>query len=279
MVSAMHPAASVANLAEQEEMHACGRRGALADALAPFEQRRVVGELLRTILASESGLAAVAAKSYRHPNGFSKVVLASGPHHQLRLHIWWMREATRHDTANVHNHRWDFSSLLLTGGYRYQQFVPLDPVMSAAVAPGAGPGIEPEAERASEPGFERGPEPGQPFHAYAYHSADDSSSYSLIPRGTRRLLCVFDADLAAGTKYELSADVLHRVLGDPSRTTASLVLQGRDRRASVDVFARSSLRAGPAIALTPFSPRCLARQLTFLLKHLEGVEFSEDASC
>lgn len=247
-----------ARLAERAEAHAHGRAGALADALAPFREPPAVRALLKAFLEDEDRLRAAAGRSYVHPNGFTKIVLSAGRGHQLRLHIWWQRpgDAVPKD-SNVHNHRWDFSSVLITGGYRYQEFLPV------------GPPDRPERRDS----FAREPSPGEPgslargtsFRAYAYGSADDSSSYSLLPRGSRRLELVFDAFLSAGTGYALSADILHRVLGDPSRTTASLVFQGRDRRPTVDVFAEAALKTGPALALEKISPRSLAGELSGLL--------------
>ncbi|WFB06199.1 hypothetical protein LRS74_03420 [Streptomyces sp. LX-29] len=244
-------AALDAHFAALADAHAQGRAGSLAAALAPLSDRASVCAMLRALLRDERRLAAVAERSYAHPNGFSKIVLASGPAHRLRLHIWWRREGPDGDEApNVHNHRWDFASTLISGGYRYQQFTPLPARSSSA----------PRAEAA----------PAREFHAYSYASADDSSSYSLVPVGVQRLECVFDAHMAAGTGYELSADVLHRVIGDRRATTASLVFQGRDRRSTVDVYAERALAHGAAIALRRRSPGELAEELTRLLGQLAG---------
>lgn len=80
-----------------------------------------VVELLR--VARHDDLAAVTARSYRHPNGFAKIVLHdAGPAGaSIRLHVWptagvheQFEDVPRGDTA-PHEHRWKFASTVLAG--------------------------------------------------------------------------------------------------------------------------------------------------------------------
>jgi len=56
--------------------------------------------------------------SYTHDNGFDKMVLFqdSETKMKMRLHIWHpiIVEGIKRVRQNVHNHRWDFSSVVLT---------------------------------------------------------------------------------------------------------------------------------------------------------------------
>jgi hypothetical protein len=215
-----------------------GNTGMLTKALIPYSETATLCALLDSALRQEKWLGSIIRYSYLHPNGFTKIVLLSANHFQLRLHMWRPCDQPRIVPENVHNHRWDFSSVLLTGGYRYQEFV--------------------AASR------------GQTFHSYGYRSQRGTASYSLTARGQRTLICAFDAYLQAGSSYTLRADVLHRVIGDPARTTATLVLQGPRVRDNVDVFAETALDTGPQLPLPRFTAATLIQHIRDLTRTLGG---------
>ncbi|MBX6769381.1 MAG: hypothetical protein IRY90_19885, partial [Actinomadura rubrobrunea] len=181
----------------------------LRTALAPFCSSDTASDLLNAALDDDQWMDAMARASYRHPNGFDKIVLLSTDAFQLRLHVWG-QDRPEAESENIHNHRWDFSSVILLGGYRYQEFT-------------------------ADGGTSQ-------FYVYTYNSRRGVPSYSLEPLGRRGLSCCFDAHLRAGTSYTLSSEVFHRVATPPGRLTASLVLQGPHRPTSVLVFAKKKLR-------------------------------------
>jgi hypothetical protein len=51
-----------------------------------------------------------ADSSYRHNNGFTKLSLFNSNQIHLRLHIW-----ANEEDASIHNHAWDFGSIVLKG--------------------------------------------------------------------------------------------------------------------------------------------------------------------
>jgi hypothetical protein len=209
------------------DAHVQGSPDALATALAPLRQPDSVAELLGSVLRDEDWLDAVLARSYRHPNGFAKIVLISERSFQLRLHVWRPGDRSAPTIENIHSHHWDFASTIFLGSYRYQEFV--------------------QADR------------GDPFHAYTYHG-HQGMSYSLRPVGIRDLRCTFDASLAEGTTYTLSTDVFHRVICDPDRLTVSVVLQGPRRPAAdVYIFADHEIETGLSIPLQRLSKGSFAR--------------------
>lgn len=170
--------------------------------------------------------------AYRHPNGFLKVVLLADREFQLRLHVWRPDPESPAPTENVHGHRWDFASVILVGGYRFQEYA--------------------RDER------------GEYFHGFRYHGHSDTSSYSLEPTGPTRLRCRFDAQLAAGSSYLLTSDVLHRVVSSPDRTTVSIVLQGPHKDQPVDVYARGAIEAGATVPLVPVPRDQVVRELAWV---------------
>ncbi|TDC68308.1 hypothetical protein E1200_12095 [Actinomadura sp. GC306] len=225
-----------ARLADQLRSTSAQTGDRLHSALVPFAAPGTVRDLLRGALRDEHWLDAVHAGSYRHPNGFDKIVLFADREYQLRLHVW--RENARETAVeNIHNHRWDFSSVIVLGGYRFQEFIP-DPA-------------------------------GRRFHAYGYTSERGAAAYSLKPLGQRGLTRSFDARLCAGTSYTLTSDVFHRVSNTPGQFTVSLVLQGPHRPdSSVLVFAEENLPSGRPLPRPGFSRDSLRRLLSDLIDEL-----------
>jgi hypothetical protein len=191
--------------------------GSLADALtAIIDDPDTFRSLLAEISASRDLLDEVASRSVWHPNGFGKIVLLTGPTHRLRLHVWRRSDGMPGSSReNIHNHRWDFAMVLLAGRYRHQEYRPTSD--------------------------------GEDFHAYAYTSSADKSSYSLTPAGSKPLRCVFEASLSEGSRYTIASEVIHRVIPDPASPPVSLVLEGPPKPCSVEVFALEQVsEPGPA---------------------------------
>ncbi|MEJ2852824.1 MULTISPECIES: hypothetical protein [unclassified Saccharothrix] len=65
----------------------------------------------------------VAEASYRHDNGFTKVVLGTRDNARIRFHVW---ATARTSESNVHNHRWDFASMVLAGALDMEYYEVLD---------------------------------------------------------------------------------------------------------------------------------------------------------
>jgi hypothetical protein len=206
---------------------------ALADALTEIIQPQTFTSLLGELSSSTVLLDEVAGRSVWHPNGFGKIVLLSGGHYKLRLHVWH-ESADMPDDAkeHIHNHRWDFAMILLAGSYRHQEY--------------------------------RQSADGTDFHSYAYQSTPDKTSYSLTPAGTIPLRCVFDALLFRGSRYTIASDVIHRVIPDPKDPPVSLILEGPPKPSSVEVFAPEQVgQVGPA----PFS----RLSTDYLMDHMQAV--------
>lgn len=67
--------------------------------------------LCEALLTDDAFAAWVAARSYRHGNGFLKVVLLDAGF-KLRLHLWLPGAACE---ENIHDHRWSIASTILAG--------------------------------------------------------------------------------------------------------------------------------------------------------------------
>jgi hypothetical protein len=71
--------------------------------------------LVEEINENENWLSLISKVSYSHDNGFDKFSIYRGSNIRIRLHIYWITNRVKN--PNIHDHRWNFSSLILRGGY------------------------------------------------------------------------------------------------------------------------------------------------------------------
>ncbi|WP_169979988.1 hypothetical protein [Microbispora sp. H10836] len=182
-------------------------RGVL-DPIVPADVGTVAergGDLLSDItdaLRTDSRLLeSVAARSYAHTNGFDRISLYNerdGP--EVRIHLWW---AGVPSDESIHNHAWDFSSLVLTGSLTFQ-------ILGQTTY-----GQSYDLYRSSMPA---GGRPGD---------------YEFTPMGDMSASVTFEATIAAGSFYRMDHDTYHRVLASPpsgAPLTATIVARGPVRR-------------------------------------------------
>lgn len=167
----------------------------MLQAVMGLAEERSASAVLDAVTRSAEHLSMTAAMSYDHPNQFSKIVLLSGSRvgWKLRLHIWWPDPDAPVVPEDIHNHRWDFASVLLLGGYCAEEFT-------------AGSG-DLKAEH------------------YHYFSPESGAAFRVDRQGPAVLDRTAVAQLAEGSAYTISHRQLHRVHADPSVLAASLVLQ------------------------------------------------------
>jgi hypothetical protein len=205
------------------------------DGLAPrLSRMREDGSLhsrIRAILRHRDLLAAVAERSYRHPNGFDKIVLAVGtaPKWKLRVHYWHDWSSQTMD-PNIHNHRWNFASEVPLGSLEATYY-------DVAINEGG------------------------PLNAYRYYSPEGGSSFAFLPAGRATAVVTSVDTYRAGDSYTLAYDSFHRV-----RVTqlpaATLVLQGPVRRGHTLVLRDDSPPAATKLI------RLRSQELAVVLEHL-----------
>lgn len=164
------------------------------EVLERFARSGSIRSYLLGLAWDDCAVAEVAARSYRHANGFYRLVLEAGDPFQpkVRLHVWKPR--ARVASADIHDHPWDFSSIVLVGTLRHQIF--------------------------------RSCRDGLPLERFSCPTLASSESKPQIVRsGTRRVRVVQDCALAAGSFYFLSRTELHRIGPAEATLAATLVLQ------------------------------------------------------
>ncbi len=137
--------------------------------------------------------------SYFHDNGFDKIVLFQDDETKMkmRLHIWYpmLIPGQRRPRQNVHNHRWDFSSIVLTG-----QATNLIYRMAC------------EGEN------------GEELYHYRYYARGSKEHYEVELLGKSQVVTETVERHEAGKLYSIDNEILHRVDIDDNATVATLVV-------------------------------------------------------
>lgn len=94
--------------------------GAHAVAAMRGVQLEDVDEFLEQVRADDASMHRLAPMLGTHPLGFSKIVMWTSPQGtRARLHVWPPREWP---VEQVHNHRFNFASVILAGSYVHERY-------------------------------------------------------------------------------------------------------------------------------------------------------------
>lgn len=143
--------------------------------------------LLEQVLQDERTLQQISERSYQHGNGFLKVVLLNN-HYKLRLHIWFAGQSCE---ENIHDHRWSFSSLILTG------------------------------QLCSE--IWRDQASGPLLQEYEYTAATSQQAAYKTEKGLSSLVCDHIQQNSAGESYVMPKGKLHRIVNPGNHLVASIM--------------------------------------------------------
>jgi hypothetical protein len=152
----------------------CAERVSPARSNREFPDVDAIASRLELAL-TEGNLRRVASMSYRHDNGFVKILLGDQPDGSAwRLHVWEGMSGP----SNIHSHRWDFTSRVLVGSLFVEEF-------DATV--------------------------GSDLLAYEFESHEHGRGYSLRKVGAASVQRLRFAEQSAGELSGLSFRELHRV--------------------------------------------------------------------
>ncbi len=219
----------------------------LAGIADPFvEMRQLVADLgvkgqitalLSSILAQGAQLDRIASNSYTHSNGFDVLTLLSSdsPSYKIRLHVWWPDHISQ-TSEHIHDHSWNFSSMILTGNYRFQIF---------------------DVSR----------EGAETYH-YRCGFPKEGIGYRIDPLGKSRVRCCFDSIMQEGSAYSLSYDTLHRITNVPGSLTSTLLLHGPFIRRTSRLFSAAPIINPGQVPKNPFNAEELAERLRAYISNL-----------
>ena len=168
-------------------------------------------EVVKDLTSSQEMVGRLASISQRHDNGFDKIVLYSSPLTRMKLvlHVW-RPDAPGDD--NIHNHRWDFASIVLQGQLQCELY---------------------ELDRS-----------GASYLAFSYESPGKGGAYMLQPTGTCSAVKRASLSIAKLSTYSWGYPLLHRAYGTGSTRTVTLIIQGPPLQSATKVLLRATKPTG-----------------------------------
>jgi hypothetical protein len=189
------------------------------------------------VFANEFALANISVNSTLHPNGFYKIVLWEGnTGERLRIHFWsdTSKGITPHE-SDIHDHFWEFSSLVLFGAVYSELFIPTSDSI------------------------------GSDYLHFLLHD-QSNQSYILEKIENSRLSCTEYRTFKKGSIYSLNESQLHRVQCE--NNTATLVLQGSRKNKNNHVYTNYSKNTGSQIYLQKLTTSDIVDLLNTIKSHL-----------
>lgn len=150
--------------------------------------------LCSLLLTDDAFAGWVAERSYRHGNGFLKVVLLDQGF-KLRLHLWLPGASCE---ENIHDHRWSIASTILAGELHSEIW----------------------ADAANDEHFDL------QAHEFLYQAAKGAQPATSLSLHQSALRLVRRQCLAAGSHYALPPATLHRICSHGRELVATLMCSG-----------------------------------------------------
>ena len=172
-------------------------------------------------------------------------MLAETDAYKLRVHLWLNKDQSFAGEPNIHNHRWNFSSMLLRGGYVQEKF---------AICSG---------------------KEGISVHRWRYRPAPDGIAGETVEDGAAWLQRISQRSYFAGDGVLLGADELHRVLPIYEAMPISVVAVGPAVREETEVYTAGRLAVLPGYVERRLTPGEVETAAEALIQALADYERSK----
>jgi hypothetical protein len=180
-----------------------------------------IRRFLEHVLNDPKAASTCAARSFPHPLGFLKIVLTAYPNGaKLRLHVW--PDGREHDVEqDIHDHFWDFCSIVLNGEMEFVDFLPAD-------------------------------DGDDYFHYRLYPNSP--SGYKQVFLGNSYLSSRAIHRLSVGDSMCVSRMTLHRAYPTTSGLCATLLLQGPQQSSCNNIYSSTyEVEANKIVSEQPIS--------------------------
>ncbi|OJW34624.1 MAG: hypothetical protein BGO54_07795 [Sphingobacteriales bacterium 46-32] len=187
---------SLLSLAKQIDLSlALREKRTLIQVVTELGKKENFGPLLSCISNDEVLIDNVIKNSYRHDNGFHKIVLLSSHYFKLRLHLFQPIPEIPLPMENIHNHRWNFASKIISGSLKMELF------------------------REDDSG-------GVEVNNYTYLSKNGSDQYAVEYNGKINLERLSLIRYDSGCTYFMKSKELHRIINPNNESTCTLMITG-----------------------------------------------------
>jgi hypothetical protein len=180
------------------------------DALADLRSHLDLQDIYREVAEKSGSLAEVNSSAQRHDNGFNKVVIGTSSRTGLKLvlHSWSLDQAD--DDDNIHNHRWDFASVVIRGMLCSEIY-----------------SLRPEGV-------------SEVYSSFSYSSPAGWEKYSFRESGLVSASSQALLRFSVASTYSWGHEIFHRAYAEEAPSTATIVVQGPPAQTSTLVLLRGA---------------------------------------
>jgi hypothetical protein len=152
-----------------------------------------LNEIVTKIINDDKAFYDVLDNSYKHENGFHKLVLLSGKSFKLRMHVFGRADEV--PMENVHDHRWNFSSSIIKGSLKMEM-------------------------------YEINDNKGISLFHYKYNSNKSENSYQVDYLGKKRVNLKKLRVYSEGDSYFMQTNEFHRITNKKNEECITLIMTG-----------------------------------------------------
>jgi hypothetical protein len=188
-----------------------GKTNVLSLIIKVISRPEILNRLVRTIMNDNSLWQKALQNSYRHENGFHKIVLMDGEYFKLRLHHFGA--TSKIPMENIHDHRWPFASSILSGELKMDIFQRTDSTSDS-----------------------------EEVHHFIYKSDKSNGEYKTEEVGLAYLEKIEQRTYYPGETYLMRTDELHRITNQDGDESITLILTGKPISKECNLYARREIK-------------------------------------
>lgn len=193
-------------------------RETLEQTVSQFKTKNALVDLISIILNDPRQLNIILDRSYRHQNGFHKIVITEGALFKLRLHIFENMAEIQLPMENIHNHRWNFSSQILKGDLKMEIYEKTD----------YGDNV---------------------YFDYNYNPSKHGNKYEVDLCGLTKLVMKEERLYKEGSFYYMNNKELHRIVNPTDQKVETIVMTGIPTNAKCKLYSQRVFTEGEKLML------------------------------
>lgn len=193
-------------------------RATLEQTVSYFKSKNTLFELVNLVLNDPYQFNNILDKSYRHQNGFHKIVIAEGALFKLRLHIFEKMPEIQVPMENIHNHRWNFASHILKGSLKMEI-------------------------------YEKSDHGRDVFFDYDYNPSKQGNKYEVNLCGVTKLKLRSERIYSSGDTYYMNNHELHRIVNSADQKVETMVMTGMPTNSNCKLYSQHVFSEGEKLVL------------------------------
>ena len=172
-------------------------------------QKHVLIKLLENILENKKDIDKISKQSYKHNNGFDKILLLDNrPYYSIRLHLWNKDK----NNSNIHNHEWDLSGIVLYGSYNWKLY---------SIVPNS---------------YEN-------LYQYTCNYNNNYSGHKFLNEKVVNVKKYLDITISKNSIYSIDGDIYHKISNNKKEEASSLIIHSNVNKESINIMSNERLES------------------------------------